>query len=195
MSTSYRSLTPVRFAELFDGRLKDAGIHEHQSKEEQTSNHKCLTDGRNFLWVRCDQDRLVTTFARYGLNAPQRILRAIADKFDVDIVSEYEPEFWGYETTEEWDAAWNAMAQKDEKDFYQEVVKFIREESHDIRSGTIGMIKAEITKGRRADLIKAVDAVVVKLTDQQLDFVRMAATRKVKRRWSSHHVTRQGKGT
>jgi hypothetical protein len=132
---------------------------------------------------------------RYGLNAPQRILGAIADEFDVDIVSEYEPQFWGYETQEEWDADWDAMAKKDEQDFYNDVVKFVRGESHDIRPGTIGMIKAKIAKQlvaespdllaehKRPDLIKAVNmiydrdhAFVVTLTDEDLAFTRMAAT-------------------
>src|SRR5271165_3092197 len=44
--------------------------------------------------------RFVSTFTRYGMNAPQRILRAIGDEFDLEIVSEYEPKYWGYETQE-----------------------------------------------------------------------------------------------
>jgi hypothetical protein len=55
--------------------------------------------------VYCDEEGLVSGFTRYGVNAPQRILQAIADEFGVDIVSECEPQFWGYETTEEWEAA------------------------------------------------------------------------------------------
>jgi hypothetical protein len=136
-----------------------------------------------------------STIARYGGNAPQRILQAIGEKFDVDIVSEYEPEFWGYETKEEWDAAWAAIAEKDEQDFYNEVAKFVRGEGYDIRPGTIGMIKAEIAKklitdnpdlldeSRRPDLIKAVEmiydrdhAVKVTLSEKDLTFIRMAAT-------------------
>jgi hypothetical protein len=194
MSTDFRPLGPIRMADLFDGRLENVGVHQHHC-EETTSNKKCLTDGRNFLWVYCNEEGLASTFTRYGLNAPRRILGAIADEFDVDIVSEYEPEFWGYETTEEWDAAWEAMAEKDKQDFYNEVVKFVRGESHDIRPGTIGMIQAEIAKQliaecpellaehKRPDLIKAVNMiydrdheVIVKLSDKDLAFVRMAAT-------------------
>jgi hypothetical protein len=127
--------------------------------------------------------------------APQRILQAICDEFDVDIVSEYEPQFWGYSTQEEWDAAQNEIAEKHERDFYNEVVKFVRGESHDIRPGTVGMTKAEIAKrliaespellaeDKRPDLIKAVNmaydrdhAVVVTLSDEELALTRMAAT-------------------
>ena len=78
---------------------------------------------------------------------------------------------------------WDRIDQ-DEDNFYNEVVKFVRGEGHDIRPGTIGMIMAEIAKrlvaespdllaeDKRPDLIKAVNmiydrdhAVVVNLTD------------------------------
>jgi hypothetical protein len=39
MSTDFRPLTPIRMADLFDGRLEDVGVHEHHSKEA--------------LWGRC----------------------------------------------------------------------------------------------------------------------------------------------
>jgi hypothetical protein len=132
-------------AELFDGRLENVGVREHHSKEA-TVDRKCLTDGRNFLWVFCDEEGLVSEFSRYGMNAPQRILRAIGDKFDVDIVSEYELQYWGFETQEEWDAAWAKMGEEAEQDFYNNVIKFVQGEEHDITPGTIGMIKAEIAK-------------------------------------------------
>lgn len=74
-------------------------------------------------------------------------MRVIAEKFDVDIVSEHEPEYWGYETEKEWDAAWEAMAEKDERDFYDEMVKFVRGESYDIEPRTIGMTKLKSPSG------------------------------------------------
>jgi hypothetical protein len=114
MSTYFRVVTAIRMADLFEGRLEDAGVHQHQS-EEATANRKCLTDGRNFLWVYGNEEGFVSSFSRYGMNAPRRILGAIADEFAVEIVSEYEPEYWGFKTTEEWDAAWTAIAREDKK--------------------------------------------------------------------------------
>ncbi len=149
MSTDYRPLTPIYFTDLFDGRLESAGVHEPPT-EDRSSRERCLTDGRNFLWVFCD-DKGLASFTRRGWNAPDRILRVIAEKFDVDIVSEYEPEYWGYETEEEWHAAWEAMGEKDVQDFYDEVVKFVRGESHNIEPGTIGMTQAEIAKRLAAE--------------------------------------------
>jgi hypothetical protein len=84
MSTDYYPLAPIRMADLFDGRLEDVGVREQHS-EDTTSDLKCLTDGRNFLLVYGDEKGLVSSFTRRGMNAPQRILQAISDEFDVRI--------------------------------------------------------------------------------------------------------------
>ena len=64
MSTHFRPLIPIRMADLFDGRLESLGVHEHHSKEA-TPNSKCLSDGRNFLWVYGNEEGLVDSFSRY----------------------------------------------------------------------------------------------------------------------------------
>ena len=103
MSTNFRPLTPICLQALFDGRLLGVGVHEHHSTET-TANARCLTDGGNFLWVFGDES---VGFCAYGAGgSPHRILRAICDAFDVDIVSEHQCQFWGFETEEEWHAAW-----------------------------------------------------------------------------------------
>ena len=154
-------------ADLFDGGLENAGVLEHQSKNT-TNDSKCLTDGRNFLWVFGDDEGRVSTFTNYGFNDATRILVAIAKQFGVDLASEYDPQYWGYETREEWDAAWTEIAENEERDFYNEVAKLVRGENHSIQPGTIGIIKAEIAKrliaespdllaeDKRSELIKAV---------------------------------------
>jgi hypothetical protein len=72
-----------------------------------------------------------------------KIMIAIYEAFDVDIVSEYQPEFWGFDTREAWDAAMEEMGRKQ---FHAEILKYLREEPHGIRRGTIGMIHAKIAK-------------------------------------------------
>jgi hypothetical protein len=148
MSTDFRPLDPIRMADLFDGRLEHARLHEHHC-EGTTSDRKCLTDGSNCLWVSIEEG-LGLIFTSYGVNKPQRILRSIANEFDVDIVSEHEPQFWGeLETEEEQHPA--TIAKKHEQDFYNEVIKYVRGESHNIRPDTNGMIIAEIAKGLIAE--------------------------------------------
>src|SRR5262245_14381991 len=67
MSTDFRSLTPIRMTDLFDGRLEDVGIREDiilpgTTCELEgitgliplmptTADERLLTNGRDFLWV------------------------------------------------------------------------------------------------------------------------------------------------
>src|SRR5262249_37438016 len=121
--------------------------------------------------VFCDLQGYVTSFTRWGQNCADRILAAITDACSIEIVSEHEPQYWGYATQEEWDASWAAMAEKNRLAFYNQVAHFVRGEDHKIEPGTIGMIQAEIAKrlctetpelldeNKRSDLIKAVEAI------------------------------------
>lgn len=194
MSTNYRLLKAVPACDLFDGRLEEFGIREHPAADT-TEMAKCLTDGRNYLWVYLDDRSFVTAATRYGANVPSKILSAIAEAFDTDIVSEYEPQYWGFDTQEEWDAAWEADARESEKKFYAEVVKYVRGEPSDVRPRTVGEIHAKIAKTLAANdpsllLVENLDKVIAKvneiydrdhavkvtLTKEQMEFARLLAT-------------------
>jgi hypothetical protein len=146
MSTDYRLLEKVPASDLFDGRLERFHVREHVKADETTETNRCLTDGRNYVWVYIDDDGFVSCITRYGANAPGKILNAVANVSDADIVSEYEPQYWGFDTQEEWDAAWEKMAKEDEERFHIEILKYLQGEPNDIRPGTIGMCKAGIAK-------------------------------------------------
>jgi hypothetical protein len=147
MSTDFCLLNRVRASDLFDGRLTNFGIREHIVPDATTASNRCLTDGNNFVWVYVDDDGFVTSITRYFPGgAPGKILGAVAKAFDVDIVSEYEPEFWGYETQEEWDAAMEKMARESKDRFCIEILKFAQGDPNDIGAGTVGMIQATIAK-------------------------------------------------
>ena len=146
MSTDYRLLTDVVACDVFDGRLEVFGIHEHFNNET-TEQSRLLTDGRNYLWLYIDDAGFVSCVTRYMPNgAPSKILSAIAEAFDTEIVSEHEPQFWGFETQEEWDSSELAIAKEQKEKFYREILKYLQGELNDITPGTIGMIKAEIAK-------------------------------------------------
>jgi hypothetical protein len=147
MSTDYRLLRRVPACDLFDGRLEEFGVREHVKPEATTEKSRLLTDGRNYLWVYIDDDGFVHCLTRYAPNgAPGKILNAVAEVFDTDIASEYEPQFWGFDTQEEWDACMEKMSQKAEEEFHIELLKYLRGEPNDIRPGTIGMCQAEIAR-------------------------------------------------
>jgi hypothetical protein len=147
MSTDYRTLKKVSALELFDGRLEACGVREEIATNETTPESRCLTDGNNYVWAYIDGDGFVGSLTRYASGgAPGKILTAIAEACDTDIVSEYEPQFWGFDTQEEWDE-WNEqMSREAEESFHNELLKYLRGEPNDIRPGTIGMIWAEIAK-------------------------------------------------
>ena len=60
--------------------------------------------------------------------------------------SEYEPQFWGFDTQEEWDACQDQIAREHDEKFHAELLRYVRGEPNDIRPGTIGMLQAEIAR-------------------------------------------------
>jgi hypothetical protein len=127
LSTAYRTLKEISALELLDGRLKAYGV-EHIAPEDPTDKDRCLTDGHNDVWAYINDEGLISSITRYfAENDPNKILGAIAQAFDTDIVSEYDPKFWGFDTKEDWDAA-NAQMAKEAKDgFHAELVKYLQE--------------------------------------------------------------------
>ena len=170
MSYDHYPLTPIPMADLF-GRLKNLGLREERCKG--TAPHeKCLTDGQNFLWVACSGRELVKSFTSSRRNDP--ILQVISEEFGVRILRE--DEYWYEKPPEECLAAWDAAAEEADREFYNEIVKFVRGEDHDIKPGSVWMIKAEIAKrltanspdlladAKRPDLLKAIEILRVTLS-------------------------------
>jgi len=131
MSTGYSLIRKVSARDLFDGRLDEYGVREHIESGKTSETERCLTDGENYLSVSIDDDGSVSVLTRYGGNAPGKILDAIADVFDTDIVSEYEPQFWGFASNEEWDAWQEKIAKEEDDKFYIELLKYLQGEPHD----------------------------------------------------------------
>ena len=117
-----------------------------QLNERTTEAAKCLTDGRNCVWLYIDDDGFVSSLSRYGANAPSKILGAIATIFETKIFSEYEPQFCGFDSEEEWHAAMEQMGKEDDDRFYAELIKYLRGKPSDINPHTVGQRKALIAK-------------------------------------------------
>jgi hypothetical protein len=115
--------------------------------EETTEQKRCLTDEHNFLWVHVGDEGFVHSLTRYLPNgAPGRILWAISEAFDAEIFSEHEPQYWGFDTQEEWDAWQHAIATEHDDEFYADILKFVADEPNGIRAGTVGERWALIAK-------------------------------------------------
>ena len=145
MSTDYVLSKKVRARDLFYGRLATFGIQE-QVASNTSDPSRCLTDERNYLWVYLTEDGFVGSLTRYGFNAPDKILSAISEAFETDVFSEHEPQYCGFDTQEECDAAWKKISDQHRDQFYADVCAYIRGEPNDIVPGRIGEIKAKIAK-------------------------------------------------
>jgi hypothetical protein len=151
MSTDFRLQQRVRACDLFDGRLAEFnGVREHVHPTQTSKKKRCLTDGRNYLWVYLDDHGFVSSLTRWMSDGdPSEILDAIAVTMDTGIASEYQPEYWGFDTTDEWDAALDKLERehkKAERKFHRELMKYLRGERNNIKPGTVEMHKAEIAK-------------------------------------------------
>src|SRR5262245_1204828 len=101
MSISWCPVKKVRACDLFDGRLKKFNVRE-DVRRGTTETERCLTDGRNYLWVYIGDDGFVSSFNRWMPNGnPGKILNAVGETFETYIASEYEPQYWGFDTHEE----------------------------------------------------------------------------------------------
>ena len=195
MSTDFITAEKILFSDVFDGRLEKYGIREYVDDGQTSDRQRCLTDGRNYIWFFCNDSGKLDCMRRYGANAPQRILNAIEKAFDTAIYCEHEPQFWGFESQEEWDSAMEEASRKDEENLYAEIMKFVGGQRCDLRPGTIGMIMANIAKeliaknrglalpSRWQELMEAVHqayetahSVKIILSDQDIKLAELIAT-------------------
>jgi hypothetical protein len=146
MSTHFRLSKKVSARDLFGGELEKFGVREHVKPDDTSERSRCLTDGNNYLWVFIADGEFVSSLKRYGMNAPGKILSAIAEAFETDIFSEHEPQYWGFDTQEAWDAEMEKMADQSQQEFYVDLCAYVRGEPNNIGPRTIGEIKAKIAK-------------------------------------------------
>ena len=195
MSTSYRPLKEISAQDLFDGRLEELGIREHAAVDSNERS-RCLTDGRNYLWVYIDERGNISDLVRYAPNgAPGKIMNAIGQVFETYIASEYEAKYWGFDTEEEWEAFQEKLSKEGRDEFYVDLMKFLRNEPHDFRPGTNGMTMADLAKTlvekdpsllnpeNREKLLAKIDevflgehAIQVKLTPEDIAVAEMRVT-------------------
>ena len=100
MSAEYKTSKRIATSDLFDGRLERYGIREAVHEDWGDEYLRCLTDGHNIIGVLLN-DEYVWQFTRNSLAGGYGILSVIAEVFNVEIFSEDDPQYWGFETHEE----------------------------------------------------------------------------------------------
>jgi hypothetical protein len=157
MSTDYRLGKKVLMRDLFDKRLEQHGIVEKLVPDRTSERSRVLVDKRgNYLWIYANDNGRACCLSRYGSQSPVRILEAISAEFSTEIYSEHEPQYYGFDTQEEWDAARRKLALEERDRFYEDIVSFVTGKEHGLTPGTIGMYQGEIAKAlvlANADLL------------------------------------------
>ena len=144
MSTDYKFEKEITMEELFDGRLESFGVIEKIIEGGTSPSCRLLVEGSNGMRVHGDE--VVNVVTRCGSTNSVNILNAITDTFDTRVMSEHDPQFWGFETEEEWQQAEIEAGRESRAEFYIEIMKFVRGESNDIQPGTVGFDHATIAK-------------------------------------------------
>ncbi len=109
MTVDFKPKDKIIIEELFDGRLEQFGIREKIVKGYTSTNFRYLTDWSK-TYIRVYGDELVDSFTWHIPNPPKgrpRMVLAVIEKvFDTNIYSNIEPQFWGFETVDEWKSDW-----------------------------------------------------------------------------------------
>ncbi len=193
MSTELAPLPDIEFAQLFDGRLERYGIKE-KIVADPTEGTRYLVGRDGFLQVHRAENG-TCTFTRRGC-VPWSIYDALAEEFEVELVTEHDYRFWGFATEEEWDNWHKKLAKEHEDSFYNDLLHYVRDEPNDLRPGSVGMIQAKIAKNlvegdpglaapeKRDELLEAMraiydrdHAVKITLTEQDLAVAELMAAR------------------
>jgi hypothetical protein len=99
----------ISASELFDGRLEKFGVRECIVEATNEQNRLLTDDNDNRVWVLVVNGKAQNFKVYAGCENPDHIFDAIRKAFGGGaIYSEHEPQFSGFETEEEWYAAWEA---------------------------------------------------------------------------------------
>ena len=198
MSTDYRPIPAIPFNKLFDGRLDKYGVRE-KANPDATVRRRYLV-GSDGVLEAYENDDGTSSFCRRSFTpVPWAVMDALTEEFETELVSEHDHRFWGFATKEE-ERDWHErMAKESEDNFYKDLIHHLRGEPNNLRTGTVGMRKAEIAKAlvendeslmapdNRQQLLEAVEviydrdhAVKVTLTPEDTAAVELMVARRNK---------------
>jgi hypothetical protein len=104
MSVYMKLGTKVSGRDMFGKQLKKYGIREARTRDND-ERKRVLTDGRHRLVVCMSEEGVVEALIVYGTYQPVEILDAICETFGTEIYTEHDPQYYGCDTQEEWEAA------------------------------------------------------------------------------------------
>jgi hypothetical protein len=176
MSTDFhfQPVTPIEVQDLFDGRLKHFGIIEILSHPLTKHGYRILSDGQTFISVWGQSGGAIGSLALeppYLYSSAGALLKTIAKSMGTEFVmyTEHEPQYWGFDTQQEWDVAMEKLNRKQDDMFYADVLQFVAGDDQVLKAGTVGHGKGEVARkliskepslirpDKRDELLQAID--------------------------------------
>jgi hypothetical protein len=118
MSTDYRSTPAIPFAQLFDGRLEKYGVYE-TIRSDSTEQIRYLV-GRDGVLEAYREENGNSSFARPCFAPiPSAVLDALVEEFEVELVCEHDPRYWGFATEKEWHDWQDQLANEADNHLYE----------------------------------------------------------------------------
>jgi hypothetical protein len=102
MPTFYRGFPDIAFRGVIDGRLVKYDVIVEE-EEEFLGTKRYLVGPAGSVEVYCHDD-LTSGFLIRG-HFPPTVYTALVEEFAVELVSEHDFRFWGFDSEAEWDAA------------------------------------------------------------------------------------------
>src|SRR4051812_49869881 len=124
MSTNCRPLSKIPFVQLFDGRLEKYGVRE-KKYSNTTKNYRYLVGRDGVLAVYREKDGGCSFTRLCFTPVPWTVLDALAEEFKIEIVTEHQPQYWGFSTEQEWDAFNKKISKEHDDEFYADLLNYL----------------------------------------------------------------------
>ena len=108
LSSGYRSLRPIPYIKLIDGRLMRFGVRI-EVPANTANGRRCLVGGDGVLWVYRMHDGSCE-FARFAGSLPFSVLDAIEEEFRTEVVNHHDYRYWGFGSEQEMEANYAEMS-------------------------------------------------------------------------------------
>ena len=142
MQVDYRFDIYAPIDEVFDGRLAKYGINEIVKDGRSSETERCLTDGFDSVWVYGHVSPSPGCSIDYRFDDAPGIYVRLQQLFQTEVLSDNEPQYWGFDSHEDWDNHLAKQAERERNRLYDDLVNFLTLRAHPFQKDTVGMGKA-----------------------------------------------------
>lgn len=147
----FKPVTPLQVQDLFDGRLKHFGIIEILNHPPMGHSRRILSDGQTFISVQSESSGEIDSLTlerpfvfSSGIALTRTIAKYMACTFALYTANQ--PQYWGFETKQEWDAERKRMERARTAKFYADVLQYVAGDGEAFQGGTVEHAKGEVAR-------------------------------------------------